>query len=90
METIQLEIPKQIVLSLKIPPAQAQQRLREEFAAYLYAEGFLSFGKARELARLSKWEFAEVLGRKQIPRHYTAADLQEDLRFAHGKILNGA
>jgi len=82
MKTVQIEIPKEIVLSLKIPYDSVKKQLTEELAVHLYREGLLSFGKARELASLSRWEFAERLGRKGIPRHYTQEDLEDDIRFA--------
>ena len=85
MKSVQIEIPKEIVLSLKIPGDVIKDRLTEEFAIHLYKEGFLSFGKARELASLSKWQFAERLGDKEITRHYTDDDLEEDLHFAYGE-----
>ena len=84
MQGIVIEIPKDIILSLMIPKEKAQDRLKEELAIHLYSEGFLSFGKARALAGLSKWEFAELLGIKKIPRHYTREDLEEDFIFANG------
>ena len=83
MKAIQIDIPKDIVLSLKIPQNRVKEALTEELALYLYAQGYLSFGKARKLAALSKWEFAEQLGKREIPRHYTEEDLEEDLRFAN-------
>lgn len=85
MKAVQIEIPKEIALSLKIPADVIKERLTEEFAIHLYKEGFLSFGKVRELASLSKWQFAERLGDKKIPRHYTDDDLAEDLYFAYGR-----
>lgn len=84
MQGIIIEIPKEIVLSLRIPKEKARDRLKEELAIHLYKEGFLSFGKARTLAELSKWEFAERLGIKKIARHYTREDFEEDLIFANG------
>ncbi|MCP4104163.1 MAG: UPF0175 family protein [Desulfobacteraceae bacterium] len=85
MKAIQIEIPKEIMLSLKIPSEIAKKQLTEELAVHLYRQGFLSFGKARELAGMSKWEFSEKLGKLQIARHYTQEDLEEDIEFAHGK-----
>ena len=38
-----------------------------------------SFGVARRIAELSKWEFIEILTRERIPIHYSEIDLQEDL-----------
>jgi len=84
MQGIVIEIPKEIILSLRIPKEKAEERLKEELAIHLYKEGFLSFGKARALAVLSKWEFAERLGIKKIARHYTREDFEEDLIFANG------
>jgi len=84
MQGIIIEIPKEIVLSLRIPKEKAKERLKEELAIHLYKEGFLSFGKARALAALSKWEFAERLGIKKISRHYTREDFEDDLIFANG------
>jgi predicted HTH domain antitoxin len=48
-------------------------------AIRLYQEDLLNFGKARQLAQLSKWEFYELLGRGNIIRHYEMADLETDL-----------
>lgn len=85
MKALQLEIPKEILLCLKIPEHLIQDKLKEELAIHLYREGYLSFGKARQLASLSKWEFAELIGKRKIPRHYTDESLEEDLQFAYGK-----
>ncbi len=85
MKSIQIEIPKEIAKSLKMPFDLIEKRLKEELAIHLYKEGFLSFGKARELAVLTKWQFAEKLGEKQVPRRYTKDDLDEDLTFARGE-----
>ena len=83
MPVLQIEIPQDIVRSLKIPQHRVKETLTEELAVDLYAQDYLSFGKARKLAALSKWEFAERLGKRGIPRHYTEEDLEDDLRFAN-------
>ena len=77
-----LEIPKDIILSLKIPKDKIQEELLKELSIILYERHILSFGKARELAKMSKWEFQEELGKRKIPRHYTEKDLKEDIKFA--------
>ena len=84
MQGIVIEIPEEIILSLRIPKEKVNDRLKEELAIHLYTEGFLSFGKARALAALSKWEFAERLGNKKLARHYTLEDFEEDLIFSNG------
>ena len=83
MRAIQLEIPQEVMLSLKMPPQFMRQQLLQELAISLYANEYLGFGKARKLAGLSTWEFAEQLGRRGILRHYNDDDLEEDFRFAH-------
>jgi predicted HTH domain antitoxin len=80
---IVIEIPSDIARALKIPDREVIPVLRKELAVQLYAQQFLSFGKARQLAQLSKWEFAEMLGRHGIARHYDGQSLQEDLEFAY-------
>lgn len=83
MKTVQLEIPAEIVHSMKLPEKQIESRLIEELALHLYQEGMLSFGKSRALAKVSKWQFAERLGQQQIVRHFSEEDLDEDIQFAH-------
>lgn len=50
-----------------------------ELAVHLYEQGPWSIGKAHELAGLSLWEFRQLLGFRQIPPHFTAEDLAQDL-----------
>ena len=58
--------------SIRLPVPEVEPRLRTELAIALYAQGILSFGKATELANLSRYAFAELIGDRDIPRHYTA------------------
>lgn len=51
-------------------------------AVHLYEEWLLSFGKAVELAEISRWTFAEELAKRKITRHYAEKELQEDIAFA--------
>jgi predicted HTH domain antitoxin len=57
----------------------------EEPALALYQQGVLSLGKARRLAGKTRWQFEQILADCRIPRHYTDADLQEDLGYACGE-----
>lgn len=79
-----LEIPPEIYAALNVPEEQRQAVLYQELAVSLYREGVLSFGKARELAGLSRRDFHELLGDRQIDRHYTSEDLDDDLEYARG------
>jgi len=83
MPSFNIEIPKSIVRALKIPQSNVICRLKEELSLHLYSEGYLSFGKARELSGLSKWGFSELLGQKKIERHYSFENLCEDIQFVN-------
>jgi predicted HTH domain antitoxin len=82
---IQLKITDSVAEALRLPPGERQQRLATELALSLYSQGILSFGKARELAGLSKRDFGLLLGQRQIPRHYDSDDLQDDISYARGE-----
>jgi predicted HTH domain antitoxin len=79
-----VDIPEDVYLALKIPRAEIEPELRKELAIALYQRGALGFGKARRLAGMTRWEFHEVLGKRQVLRHYTEEDLAEDIRVARG------
>lgn len=79
---LQLEIPDDVAQAIRLPLEEQKEQLLLELALALYARGILSFGKARELADLSKYEFGVLLGKRGIPRHYEAEDLQDDLTYA--------
>ncbi len=82
---ITLDIPYSIARSLRVPEGEAEQRLCTELAAALYAQGLLSFGKATELAKLSRFAFADVVTQRGIPRHYGDEELAEDRAYADGQ-----
>jgi predicted HTH domain antitoxin len=62
-----------------------RQELRRELAIALYAQGMLSFGKARELAEMETYEFGKLLGERQISRHYGREELEDDIAYARGE-----
>ena len=82
---IQLTIPKAVADGLRLPPGDRERALEVELAVALYARGILGFGKARDLANLSKYAFGVALGERGVPRHYDEAELAEDLRYARGQ-----
>ena len=83
--SIILEIPDQVAHALKVPATEQSEQLMIELALALYARGILSFGKARELTNLSRIEFSQLLGRREIPRHYSEQDLKDDISYACGQ-----
>ena len=81
---ISLEIPPEILNATRLPPKEMEREFRLELALALYQRGVLSLGKARLLADMTRWSFEELLGQRKIPRHYTDADLQEDIQYGLG------
>jgi predicted HTH domain antitoxin len=72
-----LEIPQDVLDSARL----SLDQVRVELAIHLYEQGRLSIGKAHELAGLSLWEFRELLGARQIPAHFSAEDLEQDVEM---------
>jgi predicted HTH domain antitoxin len=75
-------VPNEVTQAMRLPPAEAEGRLRLELAVGLYTQRLLPLGKAAQLARLNRWEFDDVLGRRGIPAHYSEADLDHDAAYA--------
>ena len=79
---LHLEIPDSVAQALRLPMHEQEHRVLVELAVSLYAQGILSFGKARQLCGLGKYDFGLLLGKREIPRHYTEEDLKDDLKYA--------
>lgn len=74
-----IDVPTEVYEALEAPEDERDEILRRELAVSLYREGYLSFGKARELAELSKAAFHRLLGRRSVERHYSRNDLEDDV-----------
>ena len=77
-----INIPDDILESIKLPREKAEEELLKELSFILYEKGFASMGVARRLGGLTKWEFIEGLGERQIKRHYSEKELKEDINYA--------
>lgn len=80
-----LEVPDDIQAAMRVPVPERQSRLLVELACALYQREILTFGKAAELSRLSQFRFGQALTDRGITRHYTDADVAEDLAYAGGQ-----
>jgi predicted HTH domain antitoxin len=80
-----LDIPESVANSLRLPESEVEPRLRSELAVALYSQGILPFGKACELAGASRYAFADLIGGRNIPRHFTEEDLDLDMVYARGQ-----
>ena len=69
-------IPRELIRATGMTPTE----LRRELAIYLFQQGRLSFGKARELAEMDAWAFQQLLGSRAISVHYDVDDYEQDLQ----------
>ena len=73
--TISVEIPREVIHATRMTPHE----LMRELAIYLFQQGKLSFGKAREMAGATVWDFQQLLGSRGVPVHYDIQDYEEDV-----------
>ncbi|MEF8881911.1 MAG: UPF0175 family protein [Halapricum sp.] len=74
-----IEIDDDAYEALQLPEGERSLARKRELAVSLYARDILSFGKARTLAEMSKREFQELLGEREIARHYGERELEEGI-----------
>jgi len=77
-----ITIPDSVVDAIRMPEKHLLDNLVLELALALYADGALSFGKAREFSGLGKYEFGQFLAKHRQIRHYSREELKDDLMYA--------
>ena len=82
---VHVRIPGSVAEAMGLPAKQLQEEMRRELALVLYAQDRLSGGQARELAGMDRRASIQLLGKRQIPRHYGKEELEEDLHYARGE-----
>jgi predicted HTH domain antitoxin len=83
MSTISLEIPEEVLISLKETPETLQKELPLLAALKLFELGKLSSGRAAQLAGMSRVEFLMILGRYKVsPFALSAEELEQDIKNA--------
>ena len=83
MSMIQVEIPDEVLISLKETSQTMARELRLAAAVKLFELGKLSSGRAAQLAGLSRVEFLLILGRYQVsPFALTPEQLEHDINNA--------
>ena len=80
--SITLTSPDSVAQGLRLPEGEVEARLCTELALVIYSQGILSFGKAAELARTTRFVLADLAARRGIARHYDGDDLASDLSYA--------
>jgi predicted HTH domain antitoxin len=83
MEKLTLEIPEEVLISLKESPQEFSKSILMLSAVKLYEMGKLSSGRAAQLAGLSRVEFLQSLSRYNIPVFdLSTEELERDLQNA--------
>jgi predicted HTH domain antitoxin len=77
---LSIEVAEDLVQAIKLPAEEVPARLKRELAIRLYAKGLLSFGKARQLAGITRWDFHDLLGEEGVLHRYDMKELEEDLQ----------
>lgn len=80
MSIIQIDVPEEILISLKETPETISRELSILAAVKLFELGKFSSGRAAQLAQLSRVEFLTLLGRYQVSAfNISAEDLEQDV-----------
>lgn len=83
MSTVQIEIPEEVLISLKETRETISRELRILAAVKLFELGKLSSGRAAQFAGISRVEFLMLLGRYLVsPFSLTAEQLDRDVNNA--------
>ena len=81
-----LKIDDEVYEALQLPEGEREDTVKKELAVSLYARDFLSFGKARYLAGLSKRDFHNLLSSGKTTRHYDEPELAEDIEYSEQSV----
>jgi predicted HTH domain antitoxin len=81
-----LTIPLSLAQEMKLPPDTIREELMSELAVSLYQQWIITAAQACRLSGLDRFQFEELLGKRQIPIHYSEEDLDQDIRYATGNL----
>ena len=84
--SVTLELPDDIGFQLLKDREHAEPSLMLELAISLYAAGKMPPGRAAELAGMGRWEFQDVLVKRDVEMPYTQEMIEEDIRHAHSHL----
>jgi predicted HTH domain antitoxin len=66
-QTINIELPSDILLTLNESEKELKKRIKLSFAIQLYVQQKVTLGKAAQIAELSRFQFETLLSENKIP-----------------------
>lgn len=83
MSTVQIQIPEEVLISLKETLETIARKLQILAAVKLFELSKLSSGRAAQLAGMSRVQFLLLLGKYQVsPFYLTTEELERDVHNA--------
>jgi len=83
--TLQLTLPKQVLLSLGLSGDDAIRAVKKFLVLQLVRDGRISTGKGAELLDLAKYEFVELMAAEGLPYfNHTPEEIAEELKNING------
>lgn len=82
--TLTLDISESVFSELGIGREELQSEARKELALAFYVRGFVSLGKAVELAGTTRMMFEGWLRERQIERPFSDEEMKHELAWTNG------
>ena len=80
MQTVRVEIPRELVVAAGLDPDNLSAEAARLLALELYREDKVSLGRASELCQMPVEQFMEFAARHNVSLHYGSDELEEDRR----------
>jgi predicted HTH domain antitoxin len=80
MQTVRVEIPKELVVAAGLDPDNLSAEAARLLALELYREDKVSLGRASELCQMPVEQFMEFAAQHNVSLHYGSDELEEDRR----------
>jgi predicted HTH domain antitoxin len=80
MQTVKVEIPRELVLAAGLDPDNLSAETARLLALELYREDKVSLGRASELCQMPVEQFMEFAAQHNVSLHYGSDELEEDRR----------
>jgi predicted HTH domain antitoxin len=81
-----LTIPGSLVQEMKLPSDTVKEELLNELAVSLYRRRILTSAQACRLSGFERYQFEDLLWKRQILLHYSEEDLNRDIEHSQETV----